>query len=45
MLAFGIIFIYGVTFIEFSFVAVFLVFILYIVKFNLTMHKVRRCGR
>ena len=45
VLAFGIIFIYGVTFIEFSFVAVFLVFILYIVKFNLTMHKVRRCGR
>lgn len=45
VLAFGIIFIYGLAFMEFAFAAIFLVFILYILKFNLTMRAVRRAGR
>lgn len=45
VLAFGILFIYGIPFIQFAFAAVFLVFILYIVKFNLAMRSVRRTDR
>lgn len=45
VLAFGIIFIYGIPFVQFAFAAVFLVFILYILKFNLAMHSVRRTGK
>lgn len=45
VLAAGIIFIYGLAFIEFSFAAIFLVFILYILKFNLAMRAVRRAGK
>ena len=45
VLAFGIIFIYGLAFMEFSFAAIFLVFVLYILKFNLTMRAVRRADR
>ena len=45
VLAFGIIFFYGLAFMEFAFAAIFLVFVLYILKFNLTMRAVRRAGR
>lgn len=45
ILAFGIIFIYGFEFMEFAFAAIFLVFVLYIVKFNLTMRAVRSAGK
>ena len=45
VLAFGIIFIYGLAFMEFAFAAIFLVFVLYILKFNLTMRAVRRADR
>lgn len=45
VLAFGIIFIFDIAFMLFSFAAVFFVFLLYIVKFNLTMRAIRREGK
>lgn len=42
ILALGIIFIHGFNFLYFAFSALFLIFILFIVKFNLEMYKVRR---
>lgn len=45
VLAFGIIFIYGLAFMEFAFAAIFLVFMLYILKFNLAMRAIRRADR
>lgn len=45
ILGFGIIFLYGVSFLYFSFVAIFLEFMLFIAKFNLEMHKARRDAR
>lgn len=45
VLAFGIIFIYGLAFMEFTVAAIFLVFMLYILKFNLTMRAIRRADR
>jgi hypothetical protein len=38
----GIIFIYGLEFLTFSFAALYLYFIFYIIKFNMTMYKLRR---
>lgn len=43
--ALGVIFLYDVTFMCFSFAAIFIVFLLFIVKFNIEMFKVRRDGR
>lgn len=43
--ALGVIFLYDVSFLCFSFAAVFLVFLLFIVKFNIEMCKVRREGK
>ena len=45
VLAFGIIFIYDIAFMLFSFAAIFVVFILYIIKFNLAMRAIRRVGK
>ncbi|MDO5443359.1 MAG: hypothetical protein Q4G10_06775 [Bacteroidia bacterium] len=45
ILAFSILFVYGIMFMEFAFVAVFLVFLIYIVKFNFAMRRIRREGR
>lgn len=45
VLAFGIIFIYDIAFMIFSFAAIFVVFILYIIKFNLAMRAIRREGK
>lgn len=45
VLAFGIIFIYNIAFMLFSFAAIFVGFILYIIKFNLAMHAIRRDGK
>ena len=45
VLAFGIIFIYNIAFMLFSFAAVYVVFLLYIVKFNLAMRSIRREGK
>lgn len=45
ILAFGIFFIYDFTFAVFSFVAIFIVFAVYIIKFNLSMRRIRREGR
>ena len=45
ILAFGIIFIYGTAFMEFSFAAIFLIFLVYIIKFNVSMHALRRSGK
>lgn len=45
IMAFSIIFVYGIRFMEFSFTAVFLVFLIYVIKFNLSMRKIRREGR
>ena len=45
ILALGIIFIHGFNFLYFAFAALFLIFLLFIVKFNLEMYKVRRESR
>ena len=45
MLAFGILFISGLDFLYFAFVAIYLYFIVYILKFNFTMRAIRRAGR
>lgn len=45
IIAFSILFVYGIRFMEFAFVAVFLVFLIYIIKFNFAMRKTRREGR
>lgn len=45
VLAFGIIFIYEIAFMLFSFAVIFVVFILYIIKFNLAMRAIRRDGK
>lgn len=45
ILAFGILFFYGFSFLNFALAALFLAFIIYIVKFNLTMFKIRRAGK
>lgn len=45
IIAFNILFAYGIRFMEFSFVAVFLVFLIYIIKFNFAMRKIRRESR
>lgn len=42
VLAFGILFFYQFSFLYFCFSAIYLVFLLYILKFNITMRKVRR---
>ena len=42
VLAFGILFFYQFSFLYFCFSAIYFVFLLYILKFNITMHKVRR---
>lgn len=43
--ALGVIFLYDVSFLFFSFSAIFLEFLLFIVKFNFDMYKVRRENR
>lgn len=45
ILAFSILFVYGIRFMEFAFIAVFLVFLIYIIKFNFAMRRIRREGR
>ena len=45
ILAFGVIFIYGFSFLYFCFGAIYLVFLLYIIKFNISMRRVRREAR
>ena len=40
--AIGILFLYGIPFLYFSFAAIYLVFLLFIAKFNIEMSKVRR---
>ena len=45
VLAFGILFVRGFDFITFAFVAMYLYFLVYILKFNFTMHAIRRQGR
>ena len=42
VLAFGILFFYQFSFLYFCFSAIYLVFLLYILKFNITMRKLRR---
>ena len=42
VLAFGILFLYQFSFLYFCFSAIYLVFLLYILKFNIAMRKVRR---
>ena len=41
VLVFGILFLYEFSFLYFAFAAIFLVFVLYILKFNLTMKSIR----
>ena len=45
VLALGVVFIYGLAFLRFAFAAIFLIFVLFVVKFNAEMYKVRREGR
>lgn len=45
LLAFCILFVYGVAFMTLSFVALFMIFLVYIIKFNLSMRAARRAGR
>ena len=40
--ALGVVFLYGASFLYFSFAAIFLVFLMFIMKFNIEMCKVRR---
>ncbi len=45
ILAFGILFIMGVDFLYFSLAALYLYYLVYILKFNLTMKRIRRSAR
>lgn len=45
VLAFGILFIYQISFLVFCFSAIYFVFLLYILKFNITMCKLRRAEK
>lgn len=45
VLAFGILFIYQISFLVFCFSAIYFVFLLYILKFNITMRKLRRAEK
>lgn len=45
VLAFGILFIMGLNFLSFCFVDLYLYYLVYILKFNLTMRRIRRQGR
>lgn len=45
VLAFGILFIMGLAFLSFSLAALYLYYLVYILKFNLTMKSIRRQGR
>lgn len=45
ILAFGILFIMGLDFLSFAMVAFYLYYLVYILKFNLTMRAIRREGR
>jgi len=45
ILAFGILFIMGLDFLSFALVALYLYYLVYILKFNLTMRGIRRAGR
>ena len=45
VLAFGILFFYQFSFLYFCFSAIYFVFLLYILKFNITMNKIRRAER
>ncbi len=45
ILAFGILFIMGLDFLSFAIVAFYLYYLVYILKFNLTMRAIRRAGR
>ncbi|MBQ9399313.1 MAG: hypothetical protein IJU27_01555 [Bacteroidales bacterium] len=45
VLAFGILFIMGLDFLSFSLAALYLYYLVYILKFNLTMKSIRRQGR
>ena len=45
ILAFGILFIMGLDFLSFAMVAFYLYYLVYILKFNLTMRAIRRAGR
>lgn len=40
--AIGILFFYGIEFLQFSFTILYLYFMLYIIKFNITIYKLRR---
>ncbi|MBQ6310400.1 MAG: hypothetical protein IJK74_02485 [Bacteroidales bacterium] len=45
ILAFGILFIQGLNFLSFALVALYLFYLVYILKFNFTMRSIRREGR
>lgn len=45
ILAFGVLFIMGVDFLYFSLAALYLYYLVYILKFNLTMKRIRRSAR
>ena len=44
-LSLGILFVMGLSFLYFSFIAIYLYYIVYILKFNLTMRAIRREGK
>ena len=44
-LSLGILFVMGLSFMYFSFLAIYLYYIVYILKFNLTMRAIRREGK
>lgn len=45
ILAFGMLFIMGLSFLSFALVALYLYYLVYILKFNWTMRSIRRAGR
>lgn len=45
IIAFCILFVYGIEFMEFAFAAIFLIFLIYILKFNFAMRAIRRTGK
>ena len=45
IIAFCILFVYEIDFMVFAFAAIFLMFLIYIIKFNLTMRRIRRENR
>ena len=45
ILAFGILFIMGLDFVSFAVAALYLYYLMYILKFNFTMKSIRRAGR